>query len=148
MKTIHADPYRRVIAGLRDRRRELGLTQAAAARRISVGRTWLTRVEMCEIRLDVLQLCRICRSYGLSAPSIVRQLEKDLSDEDGPFYVLNIGASDPNDPELLRRRGLALRETGGGNFRVLDHPGLVVKDGYWRWPERELQGNTIDLPVA
>jgi hypothetical protein len=50
-------------------------------------------------------------------------------------------------PDLLPRLGLALRETGGGNFRLLDHPGLIVKDCYWRWPERDMQGNTIDLLV-
>ena len=26
-------------------------------------------------------------------------------------------------------------------------PGLVVKDSYWRWPERGLAGNTIDFFV-
>ena len=50
-------------------------------------------------------------------------------------------------PELLLREGLRLRETGGGNFHVLDYAGLVVKDSYWRWPERELSGNAIDLFV-
>lgn len=52
-----------------------------------------------------------------------------------------------NLPELLRRHRIPLRETGGGNFHLPRHPGLVVKDCYWRWPQRELQGNTIDLFV-
>ena len=26
-------------------------------------------------------------------------------------------------------------------------PGLIVKDGYWRWPERNLAGNTIEFHV-
>lgn len=46
---------------------------------------------------------------------------------------------------LLERRGLALIEHGAGNFEVRAHPGLIVKDGYWRWPERGLQGNAIDF---
>jgi len=25
------------------------------------------------------------------------------------------------------------------------YPGLMLKDSYWRWPERELAGNTIDI---
>lgn len=46
---------------------------------------------------------------------------------------------------LLERRGLHLVETGGGNFAVRQYAGLIVKDGYWRWPERDLAGNAIDF---
>ena len=46
---------------------------------------------------------------------------------------------------LLEKRGLTLVETGGGNFTVREYPGLIVKDSYWRWPERGLQGNAIDF---
>jgi len=43
-------------------------------------------------------------------------------------------------------------EQGGGNCRVPDFPGLIVKKSYWRWPERNqsgdkcvsLGGNAID----
>jgi len=48
---------------------------------------------------------------------------------------------------LLEKRGLQLVETGGGNFQLSAFPGLVVKDSYWRWPERELGGNAIDFLV-
>ena len=27
------------------------------------------------------------------------------------------------------------------------YPGLIVKDSYWRWPERDLAGNAIDFHV-
>jgi len=46
---------------------------------------------------------------------------------------------------LLEQRGLHLVETGGGNFAVTAFPGLMVKDSYWRWPERDRQGNAIDF---
>jgi len=46
---------------------------------------------------------------------------------------------------LLEKRRLHLIETGGGNYSVREYPGLIIKDGYWRWPERELGGNAIDL---
>jgi hypothetical protein len=48
---------------------------------------------------------------------------------------------------LLEKRGLQLVETGGGNFQLAAFPGLIVKDSYWRWPERELGGNAIDFLV-
>jgi hypothetical protein len=46
---------------------------------------------------------------------------------------------------LIEKRGLRLLEQGGGNFEVREHPGLIVKDSYWRWPERAMQGNAIDF---
>jgi hypothetical protein len=46
---------------------------------------------------------------------------------------------------LLQRRGLRLQEREAGNHAVESHPGLIIKDSYWRWPERDLAGNAIDF---
>ena len=46
---------------------------------------------------------------------------------------------------LLQRRGLTLIEREAGNYELPAHPGLIVKDSYWRWPERNLAGNAIDF---
>ena len=48
---------------------------------------------------------------------------------------------------FLQRRGLGVQERETGNYEVTKYPGLLVKDSYWRWPEREMAGNTIDLCV-
>ena len=32
-----------------------------------------------------------------------------------------------------------------GNFSLPAYPGLIIKDSYWRWPQRNLAGNTIDF---
>jgi len=48
---------------------------------------------------------------------------------------------------LLQKRGLQLVEREAGNFSVPAFPGLIVKDSYWRWPERNLAGNAIDFHV-
>ena len=48
---------------------------------------------------------------------------------------------------LLEKRGHLLIEQGGGNCRVPDFPGLIVKESYWRWPERNQSGNAIDFHV-
>ena len=47
--------------------------------------------------------------------------------------------------ELLQKRGLQLLPREAGNFILPAYPGLIVKDSYWRWPERNLSGNAIDL---
>lgn len=46
---------------------------------------------------------------------------------------------------LLRKAGLELIEHPAGNFELRAYPGLLVKDSYWRWPERDLAGNAIDF---
>ena len=46
---------------------------------------------------------------------------------------------------LLQKRGLQLIEQEAGNFILPAYPGLIVKDSYWRWPERDMAGNAIDF---
>lgn len=46
---------------------------------------------------------------------------------------------------LLQKRGLQLIEREAGNFILPAYPGLVLKDSYWRWPERNQAGNAIDF---
>jgi hypothetical protein len=46
---------------------------------------------------------------------------------------------------LLQKRGLPLVQREAGNYELPAYPGLIVKDSYWRWPERDLAGNAIDL---
>ena len=48
---------------------------------------------------------------------------------------------------LLQQRALQLSEQAAGNFLLPAYPGLIVKDSYWRWPERNLAGNAIDFFV-
>ena len=48
---------------------------------------------------------------------------------------------------LLQKRALAFLEKEAGNFELPAFPGLILKDSYWRWPQRELAGNTIDFFV-
>ena len=53
---------------------------------------------------------------------------------------------------LLIRRGYRLLPLDNGNYRLLPDPkdpsgpaGLVVKQNFWIWPDRQLDGNTIDF---
>ena len=48
---------------------------------------------------------------------------------------------------LLQKRGLDLAAREAGNFILPAYPGLIVKDSYWRWPERHQSGNAIDFLV-
>ena len=48
---------------------------------------------------------------------------------------------------LLQKRGLDLTAREAGNYILSAYPGLLLKDSYWRWPERNLAGNAIDFHV-
>lgn len=48
---------------------------------------------------------------------------------------------------LLQKRGLQLVARDADNFTLPDYVGLIVKDSYWRWPDRNLSGNAIDFHV-
>jgi len=48
---------------------------------------------------------------------------------------------------MLQKRGLALRDRGGGNLEVEQYRGLILKESYWRWPDRDMAGNAIDFYV-
>jgi len=48
---------------------------------------------------------------------------------------------------LLQKRGIQIIEREAGNLALPAFPGLIVKDSYWRWPQRELAGNAIDFFV-
>jgi hypothetical protein len=48
---------------------------------------------------------------------------------------------------FLQKRAIAWIEKDAGNFELPAFPGLILKDSYWRWPQRELAGNTIDFFV-
>ena len=85
MKTIYSPAYRRLVAQLCRHRAGKGLRQEDVARRLGFTRHWISKVESCQLRLDVVQLVRICRVYNVSAWPLARRLEKELSEEDAPF---------------------------------------------------------------
>jgi hypothetical protein len=48
---------------------------------------------------------------------------------------------------LLQKHGIQFTVREAGNLTLPAYPGLIVKDSYWRWPERNLAGNAIDFHV-
>ncbi len=48
---------------------------------------------------------------------------------------------------LPQKRALQLVPQEAGNFLLPAFPGLIIKDSYWRWPERDRAGNAIDFFV-
>lgn len=74
MRTIHDENYVRVIVYLREARLRLGLTQEAVAARLGVHRTWVSKVETCERRLDVIETVDLCRLYRIKLSDLARRV--------------------------------------------------------------------------
>ena len=86
-KTIYEPAYRNLVGKLRQARRRAGLTQAEAGDKLGRSRQWINTTEAGQLRLDVLQVVRLCRVYGLKAHELVRRMEEELSEEDPSSYV-------------------------------------------------------------
>jgi len=69
-KSFHTPAYGRILALLRRMREDAGLTQETLAKRLKRTRTYVTKCELGERRLDVLEwieFCRACRVDPLTA---------------------------------------------------------------------------------
>ena len=79
VKMIFDDNYRALVDQLKAARKRLCLTQTQAGKLVGKSRTWLSKVETFEVRLDMLCFIRLCRALKLDSIRLVRQLEKGLS---------------------------------------------------------------------
>ena len=48
---------------------------------------------------------------------------------------------------LIQERGIKIIEASPGNYELPAYKGVIVKESYWRWPQRDLAGNAIDFFV-
>ena len=71
MKTIHDQRYIEVVALARQARERSGKTQAEIARALGRPQSYVSKVETCERRVDVIELLRLCRAIGITLSEIV-----------------------------------------------------------------------------
>ena len=65
MSTAHDPLYIEFIAKLRRARRERGLSQKAFGELIGKEQSFVSKVETCERRLDVIEAAKWCKTLGL-----------------------------------------------------------------------------------
>ena len=64
---------------LRQIRREANLSQAEVAQRLGLPQSFVSKYELGERRLDVLEIHQICKAVGISLEDFVRKLEEILT---------------------------------------------------------------------
>ena len=87
MKTIYNPAYHRLIARIKAQRIDKHLTQVEAGRRVCMSRNWIAKIEICELRLDVLHFVRLCRAYKLKASNLIKDMEEEPSLDDPSLTI-------------------------------------------------------------
>ena len=77
-KSIHARLYQRVIARLRAKREEKGVTQMQLAEKLGVNQTFVSKVEICERRLDIVELLTICEILEIPFVDFIKEIDEDI----------------------------------------------------------------------
>lgn len=77
-KSIHSKLYYRIIARLRAKREEKGLSQYQLSQILNVPQPYVSRIETCERRIDILELMNICEALDISLIDFVREIDEDI----------------------------------------------------------------------
>ena len=71
MKTIHDQRYIEVIALLRKARERSGRTQGEIAQMLGRPQSYVSKVETCERRADVIELLQLCRVINVTLAEVI-----------------------------------------------------------------------------
>ena len=71
MKTIHDQRYIEVIALLRKARERSGRTQGEIAQMLGRPQSYVSKVETCERRVDVIELLQLCRVINVTLAEVI-----------------------------------------------------------------------------
>ncbi len=74
-KTIYSPEYEQIVALLREVREQAGLSQAELAERLQRPRTFVTKCELGERRIDLLEWLRFCRACKVEPSEFLLRLE-------------------------------------------------------------------------
>ena len=77
-KSIHSHLYHQVIGRLRSKREKLGITQVQLAELLKVNQAFISKIETCDRRLDIIELHHICQVLGLSFVDFIQEVDKDI----------------------------------------------------------------------
>jgi transcriptional regulator with XRE-family HTH domain len=79
VKSVHTAEYAALLDLLREERRRAGVTQVELAARLKRSQSFVSKFEVGETRLDVIQLRGILRALGGTLTDFVARLETRLA---------------------------------------------------------------------
>lgn len=75
MRSIHNKRYKAIIAYIRGKREEAGITQKQMTKVMHLRQNIISKIETCERRIDLLELLQYCRGVNVSIKEIVEHLD-------------------------------------------------------------------------
>ena len=81
-KSIHSHLYHQVIGRLRGNFVFLLITQVQLADLLKVNQTFISRVETCDRRLDIIELHHICQVLDISFVDFIQEVDRDILSKD------------------------------------------------------------------
>jgi transcriptional regulator with XRE-family HTH domain len=78
-KSIHTTEYAALLGLLREVRLAAGVTQVELAARLRRSQSFVSKMEVGETRLDVIQLRAILKILGTTLPEFVERLEERIA---------------------------------------------------------------------
>lgn len=77
-KSIHSHLYHQIIGRLQSKRENKGVTQVQLAEMLGVKQTFISKIETCDRRLDLIELRQICQVLDISFVDFVTEVERDI----------------------------------------------------------------------
>lgn len=74
LKSLRTPPHRALLKILRTRRDALGFSQTEVARRVGRGQSWMSKNEIGERRIDVIEFARLCKVLSLHPGRVLSRL--------------------------------------------------------------------------
>lgn len=77
-KSIHSHLYHQIIGRLRSKRESKNVTQVQLAEMLGVKQTFISKIETCDRRLDLIELRQICQVLNISFVDFIAEVERDI----------------------------------------------------------------------
>ena len=72
-KTRYSRKYARLLAALRQARKNADLTQTQVAKQFGAHASFVSKIESGERRIDVVELAQFCRLYGVKLADFLQE---------------------------------------------------------------------------
>lgn len=78
MSTIYDPKFKVAMDILKRKRTEVGMTQIEMSKKIGCSQGYVSKYEQGQVRLDIIEIRRICECLGLSLVGYVQLLEEEI----------------------------------------------------------------------
>ena len=65
-------------ARLRSKREDKGVTQTKLAELLNVNQAFISKIEICDRRLDIIELHHICQVLDISFVDFIQEVDRDI----------------------------------------------------------------------